>query len=132
MWLPKSKTRDVKLVKDRLDVDWRVTIYELCSELDMGYVTVHRILKDELNMSRVSAPWVPRLLKNHEMERGVIDSKTFSRRFEKEGDAFLNLIITTDETWLFYYDPETKQQSSQWRSSDSPPSIEGKDVQVHG
>ena len=45
--------------------------------------------------------WVPPLLKNHEMERRVMDSKTFLRRFEKEGDTFLNPIITTDETWLF-------------------------------
>ena len=50
-----------------------------------------------------------------------MDSKTFFRRFEKEGDASLNWIIITDETWLFYYDPETKQQSSPWKSSDSPP-----------
>ena len=28
-----SKTSDVKLVKDRLDVDRRVTVYELCNEL---------------------------------------------------------------------------------------------------
>ena len=33
----------------------------------------------------------------------------------------MNRIITTDETWLFYYDPETKQQSSQRKSSDSLP-----------
>ena len=117
----KSKASDVKLVKDRLDVDRRVTMHELCSELDMAYGTVHWILKDELNMSRVSARWVPHLLKNHEMERRVMDSKAFLRRFEKEGDAFLNRIITTDETWLFYYDPKTKQQSSQWKWSDSPP-----------
>ena len=51
----KSKTSDVKLVKDRLGVDGHVTMHEFCSELDMGYRTVHRILKDELNMSRVSA-----------------------------------------------------------------------------
>ena len=102
-------------------MDRRVPVHELCSELDMGYGTVQRILKDELNMSRVSARWVPRLLKDYEMERRVADSKTFLRRFEKEGDAFLNRIITTDETWFFYYDPETKQQSSQWKSSDSPP-----------
>jgi len=25
-----------------------------------------------------------------------------------------------DETWLYYYDPETKQQSMEWRHSDSP------------
>ena len=117
----KSKTSDVKLVKDRLDVDRRVTMHELCSELDMGFRTVHRILKDELNMSRVSARWVLRLLKNHEMDRRVMDSKTFLRRFEKEGDTFLNRIITTDETWLFYFDPKTKQQLSQWKSSNSPP-----------
>ena len=46
---------------------------------------------------------------------------SFIRRFEKEGDAFLNRIITTDETWLLFYDPETKQQSIQWKSGDSPP-----------
>ena len=75
--MSKSKTSDVKLVKDCLDVDWRITMHELCSELDMGYGTVHWILKDELYMSRVSARWVPRLLTNHEMERRVMDSKTF-------------------------------------------------------
>ena len=47
----KSQTSVVKLVKDRLDVDRRITMHELCSELDMGYETVHRILKDELNMN---------------------------------------------------------------------------------
>ena len=117
----KSKTSDVKLVKDRLHVDWRVTMHGLCSELDMGYGTVHGILKAELNMSRVGASWVPRLLKNHEMERRVMNSKTFLRRFEKDGDAFLNRIIIAVETWLFYYESKTKQQSSQWKSSDSPP-----------
>ena len=65
----KSKTSDFKLVKDHLDVN--------CSELDLAYGTVHRILKDELNISRVSARWVPHLLKNHEMERRVMDSKAF-------------------------------------------------------
>ena len=54
----KSKTSDINLVKDLLDVNLRLTMHELCSELDMGYGTVQRILKDELNMSRVSARWV--------------------------------------------------------------------------
>ena len=39
---------DIKLVKHRLDVDWRLTMHELFS--DMCYRTVHWILKDELNM----------------------------------------------------------------------------------
>ena len=28
--------------------------------------------------------------------------------------------MTVDETWLYYYDPETKQQSLEWRHSGSP------------
>ena len=62
------------LSKDCLDVDGPVTTHELCSELDMGYKTVQQILKDELSMSRVRASWVPRLMKNHEMERQVMNS----------------------------------------------------------
>jgi hypothetical protein len=28
--------------------------------------------------------------------------------------------VTVDETWLYHYDPETKQQSVEWRHSSSP------------
>ena len=28
--------------------------------------------------------------------------------------------MTIDETWLYHYDPETKQQSVEWRHSGSP------------
>jgi len=29
-------------------------------------------------------------------------------------------LVTMDETWLYHYDPETKQQSMEWRHSGSP------------
>ena len=29
-------------------------------------------------------------------------------------------LVTMDETWLYYYDPETKQQSMEWRHSGLP------------
>jgi hypothetical protein len=31
-----------------------------------------------------------------------------------------NKVITGDESWVYGYDPETKAQSSQWKSSESP------------
>ena len=27
-------------------------------------------------------------------------------RFRREGDNFLNRIVTADETWVFHYEPE--------------------------
>jgi len=35
-------------------------------------------------------------------------------------ENFVGQIITGDETWVYRYDPETKCQSSQWKSADSP------------
>lgn len=48
-------------------------------------------------------------------------SRKFLTRYRKEGDDVLNRIITNDETWLFLFDPETKEQSRQWKAPCSPP-----------
>ena len=34
--------------------------------------------------------------------------------------SFLSNVITGEETWAYAYDPETKTQSSQWKSPGSP------------
>jgi len=33
---------------------------------------------------------------------------------------FLSRLVTLDETWLYHYDPETTQQSMEWRHRGSP------------
>jgi len=38
----------------------------------------------------------------------------------ESNENFLGQIIMGDETWVYGYDPETKRQSSQWKSADSP------------
>ena len=35
-------------------------------------------------------------------------------KIETDEDRFFDRIITRDETWVYRYDPETKQQSKQW------------------
>ena len=37
-------------------------------------------------------------------------------KIEAHEDNFFSQIITEDETWVYQYDPETKQQSKQWLS----------------
>jgi len=41
-------------------------------------------------------------------------------RYDKEGDAFLDRIITGDETWVHHYEPECKRQSMEWKHPQSP------------
>ena len=40
--------------------------------------------------------------------------------FRQEPNDFLSRLVTTDETWLYHYDSETKQQLMEWRHSGSP------------
>ena len=42
------------------------------------------------------------------------------KRFEAEGDGFLGRIVTGDETWVHYNQPETKKASKEWRHTSSP------------
>ena len=66
-------------------------------------------------MNRICARWVPRMLSEENMTNRTEASR-----------QFLDRTITTDETWFHYYDPETKQQSSQWKNVDSPRSKKAK------
>ena len=72
-------------------------------------------------MSKVSARWVPRLLSDEQKATSVECSTEFLNRFEMEGDQFLANIITIDETWIWEYDPETKAESSVWKTPRAPP-----------
>jgi len=40
--------------------------------------------------------------------------------FRWDTNDFLSRLVTMDETWLYRYDPETNQQSMEWRHSGSP------------
>ena len=111
----------VAAVKSLIVEDRRLTVSDISTKVGVSYGSVHSILRNQLKMSKVHARWVPRLLKNAEKERRVQDSMSFLRQYERHGDAFLDRIITTDETWLWFYDPETKQQSSVWKRNSSHP-----------
>jgi hypothetical protein len=71
-------------------------------------------------MNRICARWVPRMLSEENMTNRTEASRQFLRKFSQSGIGFLDRILTTDETWFHYYDPEIKQQYSQWKNVDSP------------
>jgi histone-lysine N-methyltransferase SETMAR len=119
---PSFKTSDVvkNEVRDVIDGDRRLTVREVVDKCVISKTTVHEILVQELHMNRICARWVPRMLSEENMTNRTEASRQFLRKFSQSGIGFLDRIITTDEAWFHYYDPETKQQSSQWKNVDSP------------
>ena len=123
----KDNSAKVQKVKNAIDDDRRQTVREVAEKTDISKSAVQRILSEDLSMRRVSARWVPRLLSTEEMTKRVSASKQFVNRYRRD-PSFLNRIITMDETWVHYYEPESKRQSSVWKSAGTPPPKKAKSV----
>ena len=117
----------IKAAKDVSDSDRPKTVREVAEGAGTSKSITQRILTSELNMSHVSARWVPRLLKAEEEKARVTASKTFLKNVERD-PTFLSRIINTDETWVHYNELENKRMLMAWKYHDSPPPKKAKVV----
>ena len=70
-------------------------------------------------MHGVAAKFVPRLL-SQEQQRVRCEVADDLLQTSEAIPNHLDTIITGDEAWVYGYDPETKEQSSQWKRPSSP------------
>jgi len=71
-------------------------------------------------MRKLSAKWVPKCLNADQKRQRYQSSEQLFEFFRRDPNDFLLGLVTMDETWLYHYDPETKQQSMEWWHSGSP------------
>ncbi|GFT99722.1 protein GVQW3 [Trichonephila clavipes] len=112
----KDKIAQVKYV---VHSDRCLTVREIAQACHIFVGSCDEFLRNDLNMHRVSAKFVPRLLtEDQQFQRLATSSDLFQS--ESDDPEFMKLIIIGDESWVYGYDPETKQQSSQWKTPGSP------------
>ena len=95
-----------------------MTVRMIDSELNLNHQTIHDILTEELGMQEICAKLFPKNLTNEQKENW---RNVYLDLFEriKNDENFFKYVITGDESWIFEYDPETKQQSSECHMSNS-------------
>jgi len=71
-------------------------------------------------MRKFSEKWVPKCLNADQKLQRCQSSEQILELFRRDPNDFLSRLMIMDETWLYHYDPETKQQSIEWRHSGSP------------
>ena len=71
-------------------------------------------------MRKLSAKWILKCLNADQKRQRCQSSEQPLECFRRDPNYFLSRLVTMDETWLYHYDPETKQQSMEWRHSGSP------------
>jgi len=94
----------------------RLTVRSIAEQVNIDRETVKKILTEDLDMRKVCAKMVPKELIEEQKQRRV----TIRQDLLERQDDILGHVITGDETWVYQYDPETKRQSAQWKTANSP------------
>jgi len=87
----------------------RLAVRMIAEELGLGKSSIHTILTEHLEMKKICAKTVLKLLTPEQKLRRkecCVDWKT-----SEESDEFLERVITGDESWIYEYDIELKSQS---------------------
>ena len=86
---------------------------EIAQTLGISHRGVSTILHDRLGMGKLTARWAPKSLSDEQMATGASVCSALLKRVRSKDDFLLHL-VTVDETWVHYYEPENKAQSRQW------------------
>ena len=102
---------------------------EIAQALGISHGSVSTILHDRLGMRKLTARWVPKSLGDEQMATRASVYSALLKRFRSKDDFLLRL-VTVDETWVHYYEPENKAQNRQWIGPGSPRQKEVQDATI--
>ena len=98
-----KKVRDLVYSERRIQVE----------EIGISHGSVLTILHDPLGMRKLTARWIHKSLSDEQMASSASVCSALLKRFRSKYGFPLRL-VTVDETWVHYYEPENKAQSRKW------------------
>lgn len=118
---PKLRQSDELMaqIDEKIRNNRRITQRELAAQTGIGYGTVNRMIK-KLDYRRIYAKWVPKLLTADMKAARKEAAEQLLQRYYRDGESFILNIVTGDESWISYYDPELKMQSTEYKHKNSP------------
>jgi len=97
--------------------DRKVKLRELAEAMGISKERAGYILYDLLEMKKLSARWVPRLLTVDQKQQRVDDLTSNLTLLQRNRADFFRRFVTMDKTWIHYYTPESNKQSAEWLGS---------------
>ena len=100
-------------VRDLVYSDRRIKVEEIVNALHFSHGSISTTLHDRLGLHKLTAHWVPKSFSDEQMAtRASVYSALLKQLWSKEDDI-PSCLVTVDETWVHYYEPENKAQSRQ-------------------
>jgi C4-type Zn-finger protein len=104
-----SRVREnIQHVHDLMMSGRRVTTRIITDNLGISKGSVQTVLKEDLNMRKLCAKVVPKVLTQEQKRQRIACCQDWMEN--EEGSNFLQRVMTGDESWIYEYDPEAKRQ----------------------
>jgi len=89
--------------------DRRILAKSVAEQLGISRELGVSITHEDLDKRKLSAKWVPNCLNADQKRQHCQSPEQILELFRCDPHDFLSRLVTMNETWLYHYDPETKQ-----------------------
>jgi len=90
--------------------DRRILAKSIAEQLAISHEWVGSTIHEDLDVRKLSVKWVPKCLNADQKCQRCQSSEQLWEFFWRDPNDYLSRLVTMDETWLYHYDPETKEQ----------------------
>ncbi|UYV67753.1 hypothetical protein LAZ67_5001907 [Cordylochernes scorpioides] len=90
--------------------DRNISIRVISAKLNLSYGSGQKSIAKHLKYRKICTRWVPRLLTKEMKEK----------RYEIEGEGFLDRQVTGNESWIHHHLPDSKRSNAELHHKGSP------------
>ena len=117
---PKKRTpKKLAEIRAVLQRNARSSISTIARDVNLSYGTVQKALHADLDMTKLSARWIPHLLTQPQKVRRVALARAALQMLRSCVNP-IDSVIAQDESWIFAWDPESREASRQWVQKGQP------------
>ncbi len=113
---------NVQTIKGMIEGDGSLSITEIASRTGISHPIVRRIVRQDLQLTRKCAKFVPRELTEAQKwtRKTMCDDNIQFLCSQPDPDEFIRRVITGDETWVSTYETKGKLATSVWSVKGGP------------
>ncbi len=109
-----ATTQDASVsIQTKLAEDCRHTVRELAAETGISSTTAFRVMTKQLKLKKIAPKFMPKVLTPEQLRMHQTIAQSNLDKINRD-PGVLSRIIATDESWVFTFDPRTKQADMEW------------------
>jgi len=110
---------NIERIRQILEKDARYTVRQLARMTSWPLAHVHCILKNDLQVRKINARWIPHLLNDDQKRSRVERAKYLLKKYPKCNKKTFDNLVTGDETWVYFFETKRKCSNQFWATKNA-------------